>query len=174
MQPWHQAAVSTATQKRKSWQSAAAHKRRTQSKLLHITKAFSVEAGFQFPCSGAGASCQPGAQTFMLPWQGDFPASKIAHYFPSALHTQQNCKTISGTRNHYFVLYSEKEALLVCIMTILYFLIAFHPFPSFTPPKILFAFLIRLTHWGDAFRELAVTVPRSFSWAESINLHLWE
>lgn len=57
----------------------------------------------------------------------------------------------------------EKEALLAYIMTILHFLITFHPFPSLTPPKILFAFLIRLVHQGDAFREPAVTVPRSFS-----------
>lgn len=79
-----------------------------------------------------------------------------------------------GNRNHVSVLYSEKEALLICTITILYFLITLHPFPSLTLPNILFAFLIRPVQRGDAFRELVVKVPRSFSWAESINLRLWE
>lgn len=59
---------------------------------------------------------------------GNFPAHN--HYCHSASYIQQNCKTISRFKNHYF-LYSETAVLLVCIMTILHFLITFHLFHLF-------------------------------------------
>lgn len=119
----------------------------------------------QYPCSRAAQSPHGKASHSLCP-DRHFPA--LGRYFH---FTQKNHKTFLEIRGHYFILYFKKELLTTWL---LYFLFTFHPFHSLSPPKILFAFLIRPIHQEKALRELVVTVPRSFSWVESINLHPWE
>lgn len=136
-----------------------------QTQLLHIPT-FLAEAELSAPVPGLLnlLMVKPAIHSVLT---GHFPALGQYFYF-----TQKNHKTFSEIRSHYFILYFKKEDLLTTWL--LYFLFTFHPFHSLSPPKILFAFLIRPIHQEKALRELVVTVPRSFSWAESINLHPWE
>lgn len=144
-------------------QAVTALERGAQTLLLHILT-FLGEAELQFPCSRAGESPHGQSSRSLCPDRG-VPTPDLFSFHPE--ESQDHFKT----RSQCFVLRFKKEELLIYIMTILYFLFTSHPFQSLTPPKILFAFLIGPIHQEKALREQVVTVPRSFSWAESINLH---
>lgn len=147
-QPWCQAVGSTGREGRMSSQPVTAHEHGAQSELLCTTTAFFSRGRASILCSGAGASCQPSAlqvQPVTLPWQGGFPA--LHHYLHSALHTQQNCKTVWGTEIMFLCCIQRRKhcsfaPLQYCISLLLSIL------------SHLLLFLISYLHfWSDLYSE---------------------